>query len=69
VRGAGNGAHLQLDTLSGPLRLEGSGSLGAAGLRFKGIASAEPQMRSALNGLLSVLGMRSGHNALLSLES
>jgi len=69
VRGAGSGAHLRLDTLSGPLRLEGSGSLGAAGLRFKGVASAEPQMRPALNGLLGVLGPRSGDNALLSLES
>ena len=69
VRGAGNGAQLRLDTLSGPLHLEGSGSLGAAGLRFKGVASAEPQMRPALNGLLGVLGPRSGDNALLSLES
>jgi general secretion pathway protein N len=69
VSGAGDGARLRLDTLSGPLRLEGSGQLRSGRLRFQGIASAEPPMRAALNGLLGVLGPRSGDNALLSLES
>jgi general secretion pathway protein N len=69
VSGAGDGARLRLDTLSGPLRLEGSGSLRDGRVRFNGIASVQPEMRAALNGLLGVLGPRSGDNALLWLES
>jgi general secretion pathway protein N len=69
VSGTGDGARLRLDTLSGPLRLEGNGSLKAGRVRFNGIASAEPEMRAALNGLLGVLGPRSGDNALLSLDT
>ncbi len=69
VRGEGDRARLRLDTLSGPLHLQGNGSLGAGRLRFEGLASAEPQMRAALNGLLGVLGPRAGDNAVLSLES
>ena len=60
---------VQLETVSGPLQLQGSGTLRGLRLSFRGIASAEPQMRPALNGLLGVLGPRSGDNVLLALET
>lgn len=69
ITGAGDAARLQLDTLSGPLRLQGSGTLKGGRVSFKGLASAEPDMRPALNGLIGVLGSRSGDNALLFLET
>jgi general secretion pathway protein N len=62
---------VRLETVSGPLHLEGSGTLRGLHLSFRGVASAEPQMRPALNGLLGVLGPRSGSgdNVLLALET
>jgi general secretion pathway protein N len=69
VSGTGEGARLRLHTLSGPLHLEGNGNLSGGRVRFQGLASAEAPMRPALNGLLGVLGLRAGDNALLSLES
>jgi general secretion pathway protein N len=67
VTGAGATARLQLDTLRGPLRLQGSGTVKGGRVSFKGVASADPDMRPALIGLISVLGPRSGDHALLIL--
>lgn len=67
--GGGNEIRLQLQTLSGPLRLEGSGTLKAGKVSFRGNASADPEMRSALDGLLGVLGPRSGDNIRLALDT
>jgi general secretion pathway protein N len=69
IAGAGDGAKIRLDTLGGPLRLEGSGTLRGWRISFRGLASVEPDMRAALNGLIGVLGPRSGHNVLLALET
>lgn len=69
VRLTGNTGRLTLETLNGPLLLQGSGTLKGTRLSFKGLASAEPDMRQALAGLLGVLGPRSGHNAILALET
>jgi general secretion pathway protein N len=69
INGVGDTARLQLDTLSGPLRLQGNGTLKGRRVSFKGLASAEPDMRPALKGLIGVLGPRSGDNALLALET
>jgi general secretion pathway protein N len=69
VTGAGDTARLQLDTLRGPLRLQGSGTVKAGRVSFKGLASADPDMRPALIGLISVLGPRSGDDALLIIET
>jgi general secretion pathway protein N len=69
VTGAGATASLQLETLHGPLRLQGSGTMKAGRVSFKGLASADPDMRPALIGLISLLGPRSGDNALLILET
>jgi general secretion pathway protein N len=68
VTGAGDTARLQLDTLRGPLRLQGSGTVKGGRVSFKGQASADPEMRPALIGLISVLGPRSGDHAILVLE-
>jgi general secretion pathway protein N len=68
VGGAGDAVRLQLDTLRGPLHLEGNGTLKNGHLSFKGLASADAEMRPALNGLIGVLGPRSGDNALLVIE-
>jgi len=69
VTGAGDSARLQLDTLRGPLRLQGSGTVKGGRVSFKGLASADPDMRPALIGLISVLGPRSGDHALLVIET
>jgi general secretion pathway protein N len=69
ITGAGDAARVQLGTLRGPLRLQGSGTLTGGRLSFKGLASAEPDMRPALMGLIRLLGPPSGDNALLMLET
>ena len=69
IAGAGDSARVQLDTLRGPLRLQGSGTVKGGRISFKGVASADPQMRPALIGLISVLGRRVGDEAILSLET
>jgi general secretion pathway protein N len=69
LRLTGNTGRLTLETLRGPLLLQGSGTLKGTRVSFKGLASAEPDMRQALAGLLGVLGPRSGHNAILALET
>ncbi len=69
VTGTGTAeARVRLDTLSGPLRLQGEGTLRAGHIDFKGVASADPDMRGPLQGLLGVLGERSGDNVVLSLR-
>ena len=65
VNGAGDTARLRLDTLRGPLRLQGSGTVKGGRVSFKGLASAEPEMQPALIGLIGVLGPRVGDQALL----
>jgi general secretion pathway protein N len=69
VTGAGDTARVQLDTLRGPLRLQGSGTVKGGRVSFKGLASADPDMRPALIGLISVLGPRSGDHVLLIIET
>jgi general secretion pathway protein N len=69
IAGQGEAARLRLDTLRGPLRLQGTGTLKGGRLSFKGLASAEPDMRQALSGLIGLLGPRSGDDAILFLET
>jgi hypothetical protein len=38
-------------------------------IRFNGIATAEPSMQGALDGLLGLLGMRSGDKVLLAFST
>ena len=68
ITGGGDIARVQLDTLRGPLRLQGSGTVKGGRVSFKGLASSDPEMRPSLIGLISVLGRRVGDEAILSLE-
>ena len=69
VTGRGDGSALELATLSGPLQLQGRGRIQGSRIRFNGTAGAEADMRPALNGLLGVLGMRSGDKVLLAIDT
>ena len=68
------GTQLNLETISGPLELTGSGTIAQGGhLRFQGVARAEPAAASAvktqLAGLISLLGRRDGDSAILNIGS
>ena len=69
ITGADPAALIRLETLDGPLRLEGRGTLKGWRISFRGLASAAPDMHSALNGLIGVLGPRSGNAVLLALDT
>ena len=69
VTGRGDGPALELVTLAGPLQLQGRGKIEGSRIRFNGTAGAEAGMQPALNGLLGVLGMRSGDKVLLSIDT
>jgi len=64
------GASLQLETISGPMEMTGSGTIGDGGrLRFQGIArvqpGTDPAVATQLSGLISLLGRRQGDEAIL----
>jgi general secretion pathway protein N len=63
TNGAYPGTQLQLTTISGPLELAGSGTIGEGGrLRFEGTArpvpGTDPAVKTQLTGLISLLGPR-----------
>lgn len=65
---AAGSARLQLQTLRGPLLLEGAGQVGGAGpLRFRGQARAEAGHEGALDNVLNIMGRRQGPISLLSI--
>lgn len=66
VTGTGREVSLGLQTLSGPLRLEGSGRWERrAGLRFTATASAEGTEQSRLQSLLALIGRREGERTII----
>lgn len=65
--GAETGARLDLSTGAGALRLSGQGSWSAAGLRFRGEASAAPGALPALQNLLNIIGRRQGERSLIAI--
>lgn len=72
--GLAPGARLQLQTLAGPLGLSGDGRIDDGGrLHFSGraepVAGTDPATRTQLEGLISLLGQRSGGGAQLSIGS
>ena len=58
---------LRVQTLEGPLRMDGEGRWTGAGWQFSGEASADAASESALGNLLNVLGRRQGNKSVLSL--
>jgi general secretion pathway protein N len=70
VRGgaaSGDTATLNLDTLEGALRLNGSGQWAGSGVRFRGEASAAEGQEPALNNLLNIIGRRQGATSVISI--
>jgi general secretion pathway protein N len=63
----GDVSQITLATTGGALRMQGSGTWGAAGLRFRGDARAAPGSESALDNLLNLLGRRQGPLAVISI--
>jgi len=60
LQAQGTSSTLDLSTLKGPLMLNGSGTVSAASTSFHGTASAAPEARDNLAGLLNLLGRPSG---------
>ena len=63
----GNTTTLDLQTLSGALKLQGAGSWVGGRLRFQGDAEAAPDAEAALGNLLNIMGRRQGSRSLLSI--
>jgi general secretion pathway protein N len=58
---------LDLSTQNGPLQLSGTGTLGPAGMRFRGEARATPADEAALSNLLNIIGRRDGARSVISI--
>jgi general secretion pathway protein N len=66
IVGSGPQAQVQIHTLSGPLRLDGSGTWDArAGLRFTAEAQVDESERIRLQPLLGLLGRRDGDRTII----
>jgi general secretion pathway protein N len=59
----GDTSTLDLSTLAGPLQLKGHGTIAGGTTQFQGEASAEPEQRDNLAGLLNLLGQPIGGGA------
>jgi general secretion pathway protein N len=59
----GASSTLDLTTMKGPLMLSGNGTVSAASTSFHGVASAAPDARENLAGLLNLLGRPTGPGA------
>ncbi|HEY9065464.1 MAG TPA: type II secretion system protein N [Burkholderiaceae bacterium] len=60
-------SQLTLTTTEGALKLNGTGTWGPSGVRFRGDASAAPGDESALSNLLNIIGRRSGARSVISI--
>jgi general secretion pathway protein N len=70
LSGAASGsgpAELQLSTQQGALQLSGNGTLGPAGVRFRGEARAGSGDEAALANLLNIIGRRDGVRSVISI--
>jgi general secretion pathway protein N len=56
----GDSSTIELSTLKGPLMLTGQGTIAANATSFHGQASAAPEARDNLAGLLNVIGRPTG---------
>jgi general secretion pathway protein N len=60
-------SQLSLSTQEGALQIVGNGTLGPAGLRFRGEARATPGEEPALSNLLNIIGRRDGARSVISI--
>ncbi len=60
-------SQLLLTTQDGALQLSGSGTLGPAGVRFRGEARASAAEEAALSNLLNIIGRRDGARSVISI--
>ena len=60
-------SQLSLSTQEGALQLLGNGTLGPAGVRFRGEASAAAAEEPALTNLLNIIGRRNGARSVISI--
>lgn len=67
LEGAQGQVMLGLATESGALLLNGTGTVGSGGLRFRGEASAAEAEQGALNNLLNIIGRREGDRSVISI--
>ncbi len=68
VVGRGGQADLSIETLAGPLRLQGSGTFSSqGGLRFTTEASADAAEQARLNSFLSLIGRRDGDRTIIKI--
>jgi general secretion pathway protein N len=58
---------VSLETVDGALRLTGTGSWSAGGLRLRGEAIADENDQQALNNLLNLIGRRDGARSVISI--
>ena len=63
----GSAPSLALSTLSGALKLSGTGNWVGARLRFNGLASVEPELLGAFTNLLNIIGRRQGSQSIITL--
>ena len=68
VAGEGPRAKLDIETLQGPLTLEGSGTwTNRGGVQFTALASADPQQRERLRTLLGLIGRQQGDKTMIQI--
>ena len=60
-------SNLLLTTQQGALKLSGNGTVGPAGVRFRGEASASAAEEAALSNLLNIIGRRDGARSVISI--
>lgn len=60
-------SNLQLSTQEGALQLSGTGTVGPAGVRFRGEARATVLEEAALSNLLNIIGRRDGARSVISI--
>ena len=60
-------SNLQLSTQEGALQLSGTGTVGPAGVRFRGEARATALEEAALSNLLNIIGRRDGARSVISI--
>lgn len=65
--GSNGGSALTLTTQTGALQLNGTGTWGVNGLRFRGEATSREEDQAALQNLLNIIGRRDGARSVISI--